>query len=119
MPSVICYKSTSQQSPLSPAGSTFSVATTADELNLLVRENVSVASSGASFCHLCRTVLKSKASVRRHFQDMHYDDGTVFQCPKCDSRTFGSKYRLRNHIYEKHRELSGMDLEKFRVHAYN
>lgn len=92
------------------------VATKEWELNASIEANVSKTSSGDFYCHLCGSLMKARTSLRRHFFDKHYDDGTIFKCPapSCEG-AYVSRNKLCSHILKYHKELAGIDLSKCKM----
>lgn len=65
---------------------------------------------GGLRCLLCDRVLTNRCSMRIHYMDLHYDDGTVYQCPTCSS-VYKTRNTLKKHISTAHRGIVGVDTE--------
>ena len=69
--------------------------------------NMATTDSGF-MCIPCGSFFKLKGSFKRHYRDAHYQPGIMFRCPSCKS-TYKGQRSFSQHIYQKHRELIGLD----------
>ena len=79
----------------------------------MMAAQVAVVSRGC-VCLLCNIVCSNQTTIRRHFLRAHYDDGTAYQCPLCKS-VFQARHIFRQHIFSKHKDMTGINYDKYRV----
>ena len=62
-------------------------------------------------CKICGHVLKYPKSMQDHMQDLHFYDGRMYHCPRCDY-TARSRNPFRQHVNNKHKELKGLNMNE-------
>lgn len=80
-----------------------------------IKNNVDETSCG-TICLLCGAVIKQRSNVRRHFGNKHnLGDQSSYRCPLCPHRVYKNRHSFANHIYNVHKELKGLTLDKYAV----
>ena len=65
-------------------------------------------------CMACGTTFKRKGDFNVHYKNVHSDQDVRFQCPACKKVSLNRK-SFKMHIYRNHKNLAGLDLEKYKI----
>ena len=65
-------------------------------------------------CTICGKVYHNRANAVLHIKDLHFHDGSKYKCPTCQT-LHRTRNAFRVHIYMKHKDWKGVDMEKFVV----